>query len=246
MTAQASLFPPALPDKAPEPHYVEASLDAVAGAPRVAIDCETTGPQPMTAALTHVAFATTTRRSGFAHATQDTLAQLPMLLDGPALVMHNAVYDLVVLARHGVSLLHAPVDCTRVLSYVLNEHDPHDLTSTTDRVLNHRGILRFRDLPPAEAIGPEVHAMLMAGKGRVDCEETLEVFEAMEAYLSERPMLQGAYRNIERPLVPVLASMTLAGVPIDAAGLQEYLVELERARADTLEAIARLAGHGLN
>ena len=246
MTTQASLFPSALPDKAPEPHYVEASLDAVTGAPRVAIDCETTGPQPMTAALTHVAFATTTRRSGFAHATQDALAQLPVLLDGPALVMHNAVYDLVVLALHGVSLLHAPVDCTRVLSYLLNEHDPHDLTSTTDRVLNHRGILRFRDLPPAEVIGPEAYAVLMAGKGRVDCEETLEVFEAMEAYLSERPMLQAAYRNIERPLVPVLASMTLAGVPTDVPGLQRYLVELEQARAQMGEAIARWAGYQLD
>ena len=32
-----------------------------------------------------------TRRSGFAHATEDILARLPVLLDGPALVMHNAV-----------------------------------------------------------------------------------------------------------------------------------------------------------
>src|SRR5438876_2068011 len=246
MTAQASLFPPALPDKAPEPHYGEASLDALAGAPRVAIDCETTGPQPMAAALTHVAFATTTRRSGFAHATEDTLARLPILLDGSALVMHSGVYDLVVLARHGVSLLHVPVDCTRVLSYLLNEHDPHDLTSTTGRVLKHRGILRFRDLPPAEVVGPEAHAMLMAGKGRVDCEETLEVFEAMEVYLSGRPMLQAAYRNIERPLVPVLASMTLAGVPTDVPRLQTYLVELEQARAQMGEAIARWAGYQLD
>ncbi len=246
MTAQASLFPPALPGKGPQPRYPEASLDALAGASRVAIDCETTGPQPMTAALTYVAFATTTRRSGFAHATENTLAQLPVLLDGPALVMHNAVYDLVVLARHGVSLLHAPVDCTRVLSYLLNEHDPHDLTSTTDRVLKHRGILRFRDLPPAEIIGPEAHALLMAGKGRVDCEETIEVFEAMEAYLLDRPMLRAAYRNIERPLVPVLASMTLAGVATDVARLQTHLAELERERAGTLEAVARWAGYRLD
>ncbi len=246
MTAQASLFPPALPGKGPQPRYPEAPLDALAGASRVAIDCETTGPQPMTAALTYVAFATTTRRSGFAHATENTLAQLPVLLDGPALVMHNAVYDLVVLARHGVSLLHALVDCTRVLSYLLNEHDPHDLTSTTDRVLKHRGILRFRDLPPAEIIGPEAHALLMAGKGRVDCEETLEVFEAMEAYLLERPMLGAAYQKIERPLVPVLASMTLAGVPTDVARLQTHRADLERARARTLEAIAQWAGYPLD
>ncbi len=246
MTTQASLFPPALPAKAPQPRYPEASLDAIASVSRVAIDCETTGPQPMTAALTHVAFATTARRSGFAHATEDALAMLPVLLDGPALVMHNAVYDLVVLARHGVSLLHAPVDCTRVLSCLLNEHDPHDLTSTTDRVLKHRGILRFRDLPLAESIGPEAHAQLMSGKGRVDCEETLEVFEAMEAYLSERPMLRAAYRNVERPLVPVLASMTLSGVPTDVARLQTHLAELEQARAHTLEAIARWAGYPLD
>lgn len=243
---QTRLFTGALPAERPHPRYAEASLEAIDCAPRVAIDCETTGPQPMTAVLTHVAFATTTRRSGFAHATEDTLAQLPSLLDGPALVMHNAVYDLVVLARHGVSLLHAPVDCTRVLSYLLNEHDPHDLTSTTSRVLKHRGILRFRDLPPAEIIGPEPHALLMAGKGRVDCEETLEVFEAMEAYLLERPMLRAAYRNIERPLVPVLASMTLAGVPTDVARLQAYLVELEQTRARTVEAIARWAGYPLD
>src|SRR5207247_541477 len=154
MTPQASLFSPALPVKAPEPHYIDASLDAVAGAPRVAIDCETTGPQPMTAALTHVAFATTTRRSGFAHATKDALAQLPVLLDGPALVMHNAVYDLVVLAQHGVPLLHAPVDCTRVLSYLLNAPDPHALTRTTGRGPNRPGILRSPDLLPAAVLGP--------------------------------------------------------------------------------------------
>jgi DNA polymerase-1 len=200
----------------------------------------------MIAALTHVAFATTTRRSGFAHATEDALARLPILLDGPAVVMHNAVYDLVVLARHGVSLLHAPVDCTRVLSYLVNEHNPHDLTSTTDRVLKHQGVLRFRDLPAVEAIGPEAHALVMAGKGRVDCEETLEVFEAMDAYLSERPMLLAAYRNIERPLVSVLVSMTLAGVPTDVARLQAHVAELERARAGTLEAIARWAGYRLD
>lgn len=243
---QASLFPPALPAERPRPRYPAAPLDAIAGAPVVAIDCETTSPQPTTAELTHVAFATSARRSGFAHASADALAHLPILLDGPTLVMHNAGYDLVVLARHGVSLLHAPVDCTRVLSYLLNEHDPHDLGSTAHRALGHRGILGFHDIAPAEVIGPEAHASLMADKGRVDCEETLEAFEAMDAYLQQRPVLRAAYRNVERPLVPVLASMTLAGVPTDVAGLQAHIATLEHARARTLEAIEQLADYALD
>ena len=89
--AQASLFPPALPAKGPQPRYPEASLDAIAGASRVAIDCETTGPQPMTAALTHVAFATTTRYSGFAHATEDTVKQAVKVATKPLLLSHTAL-----------------------------------------------------------------------------------------------------------------------------------------------------------
>jgi DNA polymerase-1 len=212
----------------------------------VAIDCETTGLHPTTAGLTHVAFATSSRRSGFVHATEDTLVRLPLALDGRALVMHNAIYDLVVLARHGVSLLHAPVDCTRVLSYLVNEHGAHDLKTATQRTLGHRGILGFREIPSAESIGAEAHARLMAGKGRVDCEETLEVFEALAAYAQERPMLWGAYLNIERPLVPVLASMTLVGVPTDVAHLEAYAVDLERARNRTHETIERWAGYRLD
>jgi len=227
MGSQATLFPAPLPAKRPQPRYLAAALDAVADSARVAIDCETTGPQPTTAALTHVAFATSTRYSGFVHATEDTLARLPTVLDGRALVMHNAVYDLVVLTRHGVSLLHAPVDCTRVLSYLVNEHGAHDLKTVTQRALGHRGILGFREIPSAENIGAEAHARLMADKGRVDCEETLEVFEALEAYVRERPMLRAAYQTIERPLVPVLASMTLVGVPTDVARLEAHLIELE-------------------
>lgn len=243
---QISLLPASLPAERPRPRYPEAPLDAIARAPVVAIDCETTSPQPTRAELTHVAFATSARRSGFAPASADALADLPVLLDGPTLVMHNAGYDLVVLARHAVSLLHAPVDCTRVLSYLLNEHDPHDLGSTAARALGHHGILGFRDIAAAHVLGPEVHGSLMAEKGRVDCEETLEAFEAMDAYLQQRPMLRAAYRTIERPLVPLLASMTLAGVPTDVAGLQSCVAALEQSRTRTLEAIEQQAGYALD
>lgn len=240
------LFPTAAPLPRPLPRYAKRPLEALREARRVAIDCETTSPNPMRAALTHVAFATDTGYSGFVEATEEALAHLPLLLDGHSLVMHNAVYDLVVLARHGVSLLHAPVDCTRALSHLLDEHSAHDLKSTADRMLGHHGILGFRDLPSVEEIGPEAHAALMADKGRVDCEETLEVFLAADVYLCTHPQLRAAYTKIERPLLPVLASMTLAGVPTDVPALEAHLRAITREREQVLATLAEWAGFPLD
>lgn len=241
-----ALFPTKAPLRRPAPRYAKGPLEVLREARQVAIDCETTSPHPMSAALTHVAFATDGGYSGFVDATEEALAQLPLLLNGRSLVMHNAVYDVVVLARHGVSLLHAPVDCTRALSHLLDEHSPHDLKRTAARILGHREILGFRDLPSIEQIGPEAHAALMADKGRVDCEETLEVFGAAESYLREHPQLRSAYTKIEQPLLPVLASMTLAGVPTDVPGLEAYLRTITVEREQVLATLAEWAGFALD
>lgn len=241
-----ALFPTEAPLRRPTPRYAKGPLEVLREARQVAIDCETTSPHPMSAALTHVAFATDSGYSGFVDATEEALAHLPLLLNGRSLVMHNAVYDLVVLARHGVSLLHAPVDCTRALSHLLDEHSPHDLKSTAARILGHREILGFRDLPSIEQIGPEAHAALMADKGRVDCEETLEVFGAVERYLREHPQLRSAYTKVEQPLLPVLSSMTLAGVPTDLPALEAYLSTIGKEREEVLATLAQWAGFSLD
>lgn len=241
-----ALFPTEAPLRRPAPRYAKGSLEVLREARQVAIDCETTSPHPMSAVLTYVAFATDSGYSGFVDATEEALAHLPLLLNGRSLVMHNAVYDLVVLARHGVSLLHAPVDCTRALSQLLDEHSPHDLKSTAARILGHREILGFRDLPSIEQIGPEAHAALMADKGRVDCEETLEVFGAAESYLREHPQLRSAYTKVEQPLLPVLASMTLSGVPTNVPALEAYLRTISREREEVIVTLAKWAGFSLD
>jgi DNA polymerase-1 len=160
--------------------------------------------------------------------------------------MHSAVYDLVLLSRHGVDLLGETVDCTRVLSHLLNEHTAHDLGNTAHRILGRRRVLLFRDLPPIETLDADVSEALLADKGRVDCEETLEVLQRFEAVLADRPRLRHAYLTVERPLLPVLASMTLTGVPVDVAALQAYRRHLHAEREAAAQRLHAAAGFALD
>ena len=75
---------------------------------------------------------------------------------------------------------------------------------------------------------------------------SLPLAEALEKELVLRPELEKVYREIERPLTPVLARMEIAGVAIDAAFLRDVSARMEGQLRDLEQKIWAEAGEEFN
>ena len=74
----------------------------------------------------------------------------------------------------------------------------------------------------------------------------LALAEPLAADLAARPELEKIYREIERPLTPVLARMELAGVAIDSVFLKETSARMERQLRELEQKIWAEAGESFN
>ena len=75
---------------------------------------------------------------------------------------------------------------------------------------------------------------------------TLRLAERLRSEMEKRPELEKIYREIERPLTPVLARMELAGIAVDIPYLREMSVRMERDLRALEEKIWQEAGEQFN
>ncbi len=171
----------------------------------------------------------------------------PIMADPAILkIAHNAKFDVQILACLGIAV--APIDDTLLLSYVLDgSSQDHGLAPLSERALgltaqslveltgSGRAALSFAQLAPDVA--------LPYAAQQVDL--VLRLQSALRARLvAERQMT--LYERIDRPLVPIVSAMELAGIKVDrttlarlAQGFGERLQVLE-------DAIYAAAGHPFN
>ncbi len=277
---QMSLFdelPPAraLPLSVPTPplhgdyrlvntHETLAELAAVlAAAPRFALDVETTGIDPMRAALVGLSFAVTPGRAYYVpvgHQPQvagaaeqlplaEVLARLrPLLADGRlAKCGHNIKYDLVVLAEHGCEVAGVDFD-SMVAAWLL---DP------ASRALGLKdlawSLLGLELTPIGELIGKGRNQVTMAevpiaaacSYACADADIALRLQEHLAPAL-RRDGLWDLFTTVEMPLVPVLTRMERAGVALDIPYLQRISAELYQRIGELEHRIYAEVGHRFN
>ncbi|MDQ5856959.1 MAG: DNA polymerase, partial [Acidobacteriota bacterium] len=75
---------------------------------------------------------------------------------------------------------------------------------------------------------------------------TLHLAERLRSEIEKRPELEKIYREIERPLTPVLARMELAGIAVDIPYLREMSVRMDRDLRALEEKIWQEAGEQFN
>jgi DNA polymerase-1 len=180
---------------------------------------------------------------------QQALEALRPLLEDERVekVGHDLKFDAVVLARHGVMLAGLHVD-TMIASYLLDAtRAGHPLEDTalehldykalTEESIRGRGAkaVSLADLAPARALD-------YAGE-RADL--ALQLAGVFEPMLAEAG-LDGLYRDMEMPLVPVLADIERAGVAVDVEVLRALSARLERELAALNDRIVALAGMEFN
>ncbi|MPZ11554.1 MAG: DNA polymerase I [Kiloniellaceae bacterium] len=235
----------------------------------IAVDTETTSLDPVTAELVGISLATAAGKacyipvghkgSGPAEGSLDldgateaprqiprdqALALLkPMLEDtGILKVGQNIKYDMLVFARHGISV--APIDDTMLLSYVveggLHGHGMDELAqlhldyqciSFKDICGKGRNQITFDKVPLDKALDYAAE----------DADITLRLYEVLKPRLvSDR--LTTIYETIERPLVPILTEMELTGIKVDRDTLRRMSNDFARRIGELETQIYKLAG----
>ena len=222
---------------------LDAWLAELAHAELFAFDTETTSLDYMQARLVGVSFAHTPGRAAYvplAHTYAGAPAQLeieavlaklrPLLeADTPRKVGHNLKYDRNVLLNHGVCLRGIAFD-TMLESYVLDSTaSRHDFDSVALKYLGHHTI-HYEDVAGkgAKQIGFEEVGIEQAGPyAAEDAEVCLRLHQHLYPRLEAAAPLARVLKEIEMPLLPVLAAMERRGVLIDGDLLREQSAELD-------------------
>ncbi len=219
------------------------------------------GPSCVRASLVGLVFATGPRQvryvplghEGFAGgASLDRKAALDLLrpvLEDPvvAKVGHDLKADVIVLARYGVALAGLAFD-TMLASYLIDAtRSSQDLEPT---VLEQLG---YKALTQEEVCGKGVKALPFAQvpvEGLLDyAGERADLALQLATHLE--PMLAGhglasVYRDLELPLVPILADLERAGIRVDARALAAQASLVDKELADRSAAIFSFAGEEFN
>ena len=244
-------------------------LEAARAQGFIAIDTETTALDEMRAELVGVSLATKAGRACYIplqhRAGGDDLfgsaalveGQMPLATALDALrpvfedesivkIGQNIKYDAKILARYGIKV--APIDDTMLMSYALHGGlHGHGMDALSARYLDHEPI--------------PIKTLLGAGKAAItfdlvkiedaapyaaeDADITLRLWQVFKPQLHQVQVTR-VYETLERPLVPVLARMEMAGVCVD----RDVLSRMSNAFAQKMAALEaeahELAGEAFN
>ena len=242
----AAATPPLVAAATPVERHYETLLDEAAlvrwidklnAADLICLDTETTSLDPMTAQLVGLSFSVDAGEAAYlplAHhyagaPTQlplaETLARLKPLLEDAsrAKVGQNLKYDWHVLMNHGIHLQGIAHD-TLLQSYVLEAHERHDMDTLAARHLGKKTI-KYEEVcgKGAGQIGfDQVDIERASTYAAEDADITLRLHQHMHPALVAEPHLESVYRDIEMPLLPILARVERNGVKLDADLLRAH------------------------
>jgi DNA polymerase-1 len=180
---------------------------------------------------------------------QTALERLRPLLEDPSIkkVGHDLKFDVVVLGRHGIALEGLEFD-SMLASYLLDATRPgHPLEESS---LEHLG---YKALTEEDVCGRGARALPFAKV----TPESLLTFAGERADLARQlsnrlaPLLvtdhlEEVYRDLEMPLLPVLADVERAGIRIDGPALAAQSQHIEQQLAQYNARIWELAGEQFN
>jgi DNA polymerase I len=235
----------------------------------VAIDTETTSLNEMLAELVGISLCVHAGKAAYiplGHKAGSgdlfggaalTEGQLPMqavldalkpLLSDPAILKigQNLKYDAKIFARYGLNV--TPIDDTMLMSYAMHAglHN-HGMDALSEQYLGHIPI--------------PIKSLLGSGKAQItfdqvaiddavkyaaeDADITLRLWQHFKPRL-HRAQVTTVYETLERPLIPVLAQMEMAGIQVDRDTLSRMSNAFAQTMAGLEHEIQTVAGGSFN
>ena len=244
------------------PQQLQGWLDALRAAGRFALDTETDSLDPMRARLIGLSFAAEPGKAAYLPLGHDypgapaqldlaeALAMVRPLLEDAAVakVGQHGKYDLHVLRRHGIEV-RGYRDDTMLESFVLNSTaSRHDMDSLARRYLGYETV-KYEDVAGKGARKIPFSQVAIDDATRYaaeDADVTLRLHGALAPQLAAEPALEQVYREIEMPLVAVLARVEANGVHIDADELRRQSADLSKRMLAAQQKATELAGRSFN
>ncbi|RVT86770.1 DNA polymerase I [Rhodobacteraceae bacterium CCMM004] len=263
--AEAVPFPEAYP-AIRDADTLRAWLDRIAAQGYVAVDTETTALNEMRADLVGVSLAVAPGEAAYLPLTHkaggegdlfgsddlaegqmpldEALALLKPMLEDPAILKigQNMKYDAKIFARLGIDV--APIDDTMLMSYAMHAGlHGHGMDVLSERYLGHvpipikpllgsgKSAITFDKVNVADAIQYAAE----------DADITLRLWETFKPQL-HRAQVTTVYETLERPLVPVLAAMEMAGIEVARQTLSRMSGAFAQKMAALEDDIREIAG----
>jgi DNA polymerase-1 len=247
------------------PESLDVLARSLAGTPIFAFDLETDTTDEMQANIVGLSFSSGVGEAYYVPVGHLSLPsgeepgrQLPLaavlnrlrpVLSDPAVgkTGHNAKYDMMVLARHGVWVEGLRFD-SMVAAYLLNPGRRN--LGLKEQAFEQLGVIMT---PIADLIGTGKQQITMARVpirtaaeyAGADADMTLRLMRQLEPQIRERG-LDKLLADVEVPLIPVLARMELAGIRVDPEFLRHMARDLDE-QLKALEAnIYAAVGHQFN
>lgn len=201
----------------------------------VVFDTETSALDPLQAELVGLSFSVKKGKAWYVPCPQDRKAAEDLVNHFKPLfhsetiekVGHNLKYDIKVLNQLNIEVK-GPLYDTMVAHYLIEPDRRHKMDYLAENYLGYTPIpienligkkgknqKSMRDLPPEE----------IAEYAAEDADITLQLRDKFEPLVKEREV-EHILRDIELPLIPVLAKMENTGVALDKSFLNEYSQEL--------------------
>ena len=256
--------PPSPPEMSPDVYYqavqteeqLAEMLDSLREASRFAFDTETTSLDPMRARLVGLSFSVAPRRAWYVPVGHKEGSQLPLELvlaqlrpilqsPGPGKCAHNANYDLMVLANHGINCQNVDFD-TMIAAHLLGKHAlglknltldllGQEMTPIADLIGNARKQITFDQVPIGDAI-PYAAA---------DADMTGRLREVLAGHLANQGLTH-LMDDLEMPLLPVLVTMQRHGVKVDEGVLHGMSRDLNQQMLQVERELYETIGHTVN
>lgn len=220
----------------------------------ICLDTETTDMLPMQSSLVGIGLGVEPKKAWYIPVNghlglEKVLHALKPLLENPKIGFygHNFKYDYHVLQNYGIQIAHICFD-TILASYLLNSHSrQHSLDYLT---LDIFGKIK---IPIHDLIGKGKKQLTM---DKVPCEAvckyccedvdyTIRLKEVLSKQLKERGLMP-LFKDLELPLIKILAKMERHGIYIDQDYLQALSKELGREIRHLEEKVYQLAGETFN
>ncbi len=245
-------------------------IDRIRDAGHVAVDTETTGLNEMRADLVGISLCVEAGQACYiplAHraaatddlfgsdalaegqmSAEDALRMLKPVLEDPAILKigQNMKYDAKIFARHGIEV--APVDDTMLMSYAMHGglHN-HGMDLLSDRYLGHvpKSIKDLIGTGKSQVTFDRVPVDDAVCYAAEDADITLRLWQTFKPEL-HRANVTTVYETLERPLLPVLARMEMAGVKVDRDTLSRMSNAFSQKMAGLEDEIYQLAGERFN
>ncbi len=178
----------------------------------------------------------------------DAIALLKSVLEDAAILKigQNMKYDAKIFARHGINV--APIDDTMLMSYAMHAGlHLHGMDALSERYLGHipisiksllgsgKSSVTFDRVPIDEAVKYAAE----------DADVTFRLWATFKPDL-HRAKVTTVYEALERPLVPVLAAMEMAGIQVDRDTLSRMSNAFAQKMAGLEAEIHEMAGEKFN